>query len=84
MRSCGEHLVEAALHLLPGEGLDELRDDPDVAEGVLDASRSVSIELVVHGGEDRQSRRVGEAVPLAGLADLLGRIEGRKVREASI
>ena len=59
VRSTGEHLVETALHLLLGERLDELRDDPDVAEGVLDASSPVSIELDVHGDEHLGPRPFG-------------------------
>ena len=62
-RSAGEHLVEAALHLLLGEGLDELRDDPHVAEGVLDASGSVSVELVANGNEHLGARSLRRLPP---------------------
>ena len=36
----------------------------------------IGVRAVVHGGLDRQSRRGGEAVPLAALGELLERLDG--------
>ena len=74
-RSAPEHFVEAALHLFLGEGLDELRDDPHVAEGVLDASRAVTVELVVDQNEHlgaRPLRRLHRRVRVLIMAVTVG------------
>ena len=43
---------------------------------IADAVPGIDVRAVVHGGPDRQSRRNGEAVPLAALGELLDRLDG--------
>jgi len=50
-------------------------DALDRAEGVLPTIRQ---RAVVYGGRERQTRRQGDAIPLAGLAEWLGELEAER------
>ncbi len=68
-----------------GMGAIEIKSGATIASDWFDSLDRVARELpdtaaraVVYGGSERQSRRDGEAVPLAALGGLLERLDGRK------
>ena len=66
-----------------GMGAFEIKSGATIASDWFDALDRVAgllprvgLRAVVHGGSERQSRRNGEAVPLAALGEMLDRLDG--------